>query len=185
MREPLDAARIRRVMEALARAAERESRVYLVGGTTAVLIGWRTSTIDVDLVMHPEDPAMLRAIPALKERLRVNVEIASPADFIPVPTGWEARSPLVATIGRVAFHHFDPYAQALAKLERGHRRDLDDVRAMLERGLVDRERLLDQYERIEPELYRYPAIHAPSFRQAVERAVRGGVADAEWKERAE
>ena len=83
-------------MEALARAADRELRICMVGGTTAVLMGWRSSTIDVDLVMRPEDDALLRAIPAIKERLQVNIELASPLDFIPVLPGWEDRSPLVA-----------------------------------------------------------------------------------------
>ena len=160
-------------MEALARAADRELRVYLVGGTTAVLMGWRSSTIDVDLVTRPEDDALLRAIPAIKERLRVNVELASPLDFIPVPPGWEDRSPLIARIGRVSFHHFDLYAQALAKLERGHRQDVVDVREMIGRGLVTGPRLLSYFEQIEPELYRYPALDPPSFRRAVEDAARG------------
>ena len=137
-----------------------------------MLVGWRPSTIDVDFSMRPEDDAVLRAIPALKERLRVNVELASPADFIPVAAGWEERSPFVARIGRVAFHHFDLHAQALAKLERGHRQDVEDVRAMLARGLVDRGRLLDHLAAIEPELYRYPAVHPPAFRRAVEAVAR-------------
>ena len=157
-------------MEALARAADRELRIYLVGGTTAVLTGWRASTIDVDLVMRPEDDAVLRAIPAIKERLQVNIELASPLDFIPVPSGWEDRSPPIVRIARVSFHHFDLYAQALAKLERGHRRDVADVREMLGRGLVAAPQLLTYFERIEPDLYRYPAIDPPSFRRAVEEA---------------
>ena len=44
---------------------------------------------------------MLRAIPALKERLQINVELASPDQFIPVPRGWEERSPIISRIGRV------------------------------------------------------------------------------------
>lgn len=34
-------------------------------------------------------------------------------------------------------HHFDPYLQALSKLERGFDQDLEDVRAMRERKLID------------------------------------------------
>ena len=158
-------------MEALARAADRELRIYLVGGTTAVLMGWRPSTIDVDLVTRPEDDALLRAIPAIKERLQVNIELASPLDFIPVPAGWEDRSPPIARIGRVSFHHFDLYAQALAKLERSHRQDLADVREMIGRGLVTGPRLLAYFEQIEPDLYRYPALDPASFRRAVDEAV--------------
>jgi hypothetical protein len=159
-------------MEALARAADRELRIYMVGGTTAVLMGWRSSTIDVDLVMRPEDDALLRAIPAIKERLQVNIELASPLDFIPVLPGWEDRSPLVARIGRASFHHFDFYAQALAKLERGHRQDVADVREMMRRSLVAGPQLLAYFEQIEPDLYRYPALDPPSFRRTVEEAAR-------------
>ena len=36
-------------MRALAEAARRPLQVYLVGGATAVLEGWREATIDVDL----------------------------------------------------------------------------------------------------------------------------------------
>lgn len=171
MRELADASRIRRLMEAFGRAAGGDVRIYLVGGTTAVLMGWRASTIDVDFVMRPEDDALLRAIPSLKERLRINVEMASPADFIPVPPGWEDRGIFIAQVGRVAFYHFDVYAQALAKLERAHRQDLADVREMLDRNLIDRRRLAEYFGRIEPELYRFPAIDPPSFRRAVEQAI--------------
>lgn len=155
-------------MEALGRAARSAVRVYLVGGTTAVLMGWRSATVDVDLVMQPEDDTLLRAIPALKESLAINVELASPADFIPVPPGWEERSPFVRDVGRVSFHHFDLHAQALAKVERGHHHDLEDVREMIARGLVDPTRAIEYFGRIEPDLYRFPAIDPPSFRKAVE-----------------
>jgi uncharacterized nucleotidyltransferase DUF6036 len=104
-----------------------------VGGATAVLHGWRPTTIDVDLVMRPEDDTLLRAIPDLKEELQINVELASPLDFIPVPPGWEDRGTFICQMGRVRFFHFDLYAQALAKVERGHRQDLADVREMIGR----------------------------------------------------
>src|SRR4029450_3378118 len=64
-------------------------RAFLTGGATAVLHGWRASTIDVDVVFRPESDALLRAIPALKEGLELNVELASPAHFIPELPGWE------------------------------------------------------------------------------------------------
>jgi hypothetical protein len=156
-------------MRALGAAADAETTAYLTGGTTAVLYGWRDTTIDVDLVFVPESEGLLRAIPRLKEELRVNVELASPADFIPLPAGWEDRSPFVATEGRVTFRHFDPYSQALAKLERAHPRDLADVHAMVAAGLVDPGRALERYAEIELQLYRFPAIDPPSFRRRVER----------------
>jgi len=168
VRQIADRARIEAFLDALAREATQDTDIFVVGGTSAVLAGWRDATIDVDLVMRPESDAMLRAIPALKERLRLNVELAAPDQFIPVPPGWEARSPVIRRIGRVTIRHYDLCAQALAKLERGHARDLADVRAMLDRQLVSPADLRRMFSAIEPELYRYPAVDPPSFRQAVE-----------------
>ncbi len=156
-------------MRDLGAAADEEAVVYLTGGATAVLEGWRGMTVDVDLRLEPESDTLLRALARLKDELMVNVELASPADFIPVAEGWEDRSPFVAREGSVTFRHFDLAAQALAKLERAHERDLTDVEAMLERGLLDRRSLLEAFERIESELYRFPAIDAAAFRHRVER----------------
>lgn len=170
MRELADRDRIERFLDALAREATTDTQVFLVGGTSAVLVGWRNATVDVDLVMRPESDALLRAIPALKERLNINVELASPDQFIPVPPGWEERSPWVAQIGRLTIRHYDFVAQALSKIERGHTRDLADVQAMVARRLITPLQVRDQFARIEPDLYRFPAIDPASFRAAVDEA---------------
>jgi hypothetical protein len=62
------------MMAALGPVARRPARVYLTGGATAVLHGWRVSTIDVDLKLVPDDDGVLHAIPKLKERLSMNIE---------------------------------------------------------------------------------------------------------------
>jgi hypothetical protein len=79
-------------MRRLGAEAAEDGAVYLTGGATAVLLGWRASTLDVDVLLLPEQESVLRAIPRLKDELRVNVETASPRDFVPVPAGWEDRS---------------------------------------------------------------------------------------------
>lgn len=168
MRELADAGRIRRFMAALSAAAPEDGAVHLAGGATAVLMGWRGSTIDIDIKVVPDRDSLLRALPQLKEELRVNVELASPAEFIPVPAGWEERGVFISREGRLSFYHFDLYAQALAKLERAHSHDLEDVRALLDAGLVAPEAALRYFERVEPELYRFPAIDPRAFRRRVE-----------------
>jgi len=171
MRRLTDAERLRRFMKAVGAEAREEVHVYLTGGATAVLIGWRATTVDVDLKMVPERDEVLRAIPRLKEELEINVELASPGDFVPELPGWPDRSPFVAAEGRAFFHHYDLHAQALAKLERSHSQDVNDVREMILRGLIQPERLLHFFEEIEGSLYRYPAIDPRSFRRAVEQFV--------------
>ncbi|MFY9551397.1 MAG: hypothetical protein WAU32_09630 [Thermoanaerobaculia bacterium] len=174
MRALADASRIEAFLDALGDRASEDARVYLTGGATAVLYGWRASTVDVDLKIVPDSGSVLRAIPELKESLGINVELASPDDFIPALPGWEGRSPFIARKGRLSFHHYDLAAQALAKIERGHAQDLQDAEEMVRRGLVPRGDLLGFYAKIEPALYRYPAIDPASFRRAVEEFVRRG-----------
>ncbi|HYY76529.1 MAG TPA: DUF6036 family nucleotidyltransferase [Gaiellaceae bacterium] len=171
MRELADAELIRSFMRALGAEAREEGAVYLTGGATAVLHGWRATTIDVDVKLVPESDSVLRALPRLKDDFRINVELVSPADFVPVPEGWEDRSIFVAREGRLSFYHFDPYAQVLAKLERAHAQDLEDVRSLVSSGLVLPERALGYFREIEPELHRYPAVDARSFRRRVEEAL--------------
>jgi hypothetical protein len=154
-------------MRALGKEARSEARVYLTGGASAVLLGWRGSTIDVDLKIEPEQDEVLRAIPELKDRLEVNVELASPGDFMPELPGWRDRSPFITREGNLFFHHYDFYGQALSKLERRHARDVDDVTQMHSRRLIDPTRLLELFAAIEPQLYRYPAIDPRSFRNVV------------------
>jgi hypothetical protein len=167
MRDVVDAASLHAFMHALGRESRDESRVYLTGGASAVLFDWRSSTIDIDLKLEPERDELFRAIVSIKETLHVNVELASPGDFIPELPGWRDRSPFILQEGNVFFHHYDFYAQALSKLERAHARDLDDVHAMHARGLIAAPKLLELFAAIQPLLFRYPAIDPPSFQGKV------------------
>jgi hypothetical protein len=169
MRPRADAERVRSLARELGRSARTPARMYLTGGATAVLEGWRSTTVDVDVLFEPDADELLRQIPELKERLQVNVELASPPDFIPELPGWRERSPFVVREGNLDVHHFDPYSQALSKLERAFDQDLEDVREMIQRRLVNPDLALQLYEAIEPDLYRYPAIDPASFRARVER----------------
>lgn len=171
MRQPVDRARIQAFARALGREASSDTKLYLTGGATAVLRGWRAATLAIDIRFEPEADEVLLAIARLKDELDVNVELASPPDFIPELPGWRERSPFVLREGRIDVHHFDLYSQALSKIERGFAQDLDDVDAMLRDGLVERDRLRALFAQAEHALFRYPAIDPSSFRAKVERAL--------------
>jgi hypothetical protein len=72
-------------------------------------------------------------------------------------------------IGKLAVLHFDPYAQALSKLEHGHVRDMQDVQAQVKEGIVDPVRLRALFADARSELFRYPAIDPKSLSGAVDR----------------
>ena len=145
--------------------------MYLVGGASSVLLGWRTSTIDIDLKIIPESDELLRSLPRLKEQLHLNIELASPDDFIPELPGWQDRSRFVQQEGKLSFYHYDFYAQALAKIERGHEIDLKDVDHFFQKRLIKPDRLKELFFAIEDRMYLYPDLDPQSFRQAVTRVV--------------
>lgn len=160
-------------MRLFGRAARGERcRVYFTGGATAVLSGWRESTVDIDIKFQPELDELFRAIPAIKESLHVNVELAAPSDFIPELPGWQERSQHIGTEGKVDFFNYDPYSQALAKIERGHEQDQKDVVSMLKGSLVDPEKLRSLFLQIKPFLYKYPAIDPQKFEKAVDETIK-------------
>jgi hypothetical protein len=172
MRGETDRAKLERFMRALGERVQSEGTIYLTGGATALLFGWRDTTIDIDIKADPEPRGLFEAIAMLKETLDVNVELASPDQFIPPVPGWQGRSLFIARHGRVTFRHFDPYTQALAKLQRGHDRDRRDVREMHRVGLVTRHDLEQTFHEIEPQLIRYPGIDGGEFRSAVASFVK-------------
>lgn len=173
MRSVVDARKVRALFRALGARSTGPGRVYVAGGATAVLIGWRDTTIDVDLKLDPEPPGAFAAIAAVKDQLDINVELASPDQFVPAVPGWRERSLHVETHGSVEFFHYDPVGQALAKIERSHARDLVDVTAMASRSLVDAAAITAAFESIRGDLERYPAIDVAAFEGKVRRFVEG------------
>ena len=167
MRAETDRAKLEAFMVALGKRVRGQGRVYLTGGATAVLHGWRPMTIDIDLNPDPEPAGFFEAVAALKDELDINVELASPDDFIPALPQWRERSLFIGRHGNVEFYHYDPYGQALSKLQRRHDRDLQDARSLCKAGLVNKERLLALFNGIKPQLLRYPAIDPASFETAV------------------
>lgn len=160
MRSNIDPKKIEQLMTTLGREARGSGCIYFTGGASALLIGWRSSTVDIDIRLDPEPPGIFQAIAKLKQELNINIELASPQDFLPPLPGWRDRSVFIGTRGQIAFYHYDFTAQALSKLSRGYDRDLNDVRAMYTQGLFSLEALRDCFEAIEPELIRFPSINS-------------------------
>jgi hypothetical protein len=154
-------------LDRLGASATAAGTCFITGGASALLLGWREATIDVDLKFDPEPAGVFDAIPALKRALQVNVELAAPSDFLPPLRQWRERCKFIGRYGQLEVYHYDFYSQALSKLERGHAKDLLDVREMLRRQLVNPAELLAHATAIRPEIKRYPAVDEESFIQRV------------------
>lgn len=153
MRAPVDRERIEQFLKRLDAEAHRPGRILLVGGAALVHEGVRGRTLDVDLVIEADDEsAILAAIRRLKDDMQVNVKLASPGDFIPLPSGWHDRAVWAGRYGLLDVYYFDFYSLALSKIARASERDIDDVIALVQRGLIDPDRLDAAMHEIAPQL---------------------------------
>jgi hypothetical protein len=169
MRQKVTTSRLRQFIHQLAQRAKGPGSVYFTGGSTALLLGIRDQTVDIDLKLDPEPAGIFEAIAKLKNELDLNIELASPADFIPAHTSWRENSVFIEAVGGVSFYHYDLVAQALAKIERGFDRDISDVKALIDKGFVSAEGILQQFNDIEGNLVRFPAIDVVQFKEKIGR----------------
>jgi hypothetical protein len=171
MRSNVDPDKIEQLMRALGREARGSGCIYFTGGASALLIGWRSSTVDVDIRLDPEPPGIFQALAKLKQQLDINIELASPQDFLPPLFGWRDRSIFIGRFGGISFYHYDFISQAISKLSRGYNRDIDDVLAMYEQKLFSLKELRDCFNAIEPELVRFPSLDPDILRSRIEQFI--------------
>ncbi|MGI0479913.1 DUF6036 family nucleotidyltransferase [Geminocystis sp. CENA526] len=172
MRSNVDFQKLEKLMQVLGQEAQGKGNIYFTGGASALLIGWRDSTVDVDLRLDPEPSGIFQAIAKLKQELDINIELASPQDFLPPVPKWRERSIFIAKRGQISFYHYDFTAQALSKLSRGFDRDFNDVEAMYKNKLFSLSELRDCFEAIAPELIRFPSLNPDVFRSRVENFIK-------------
>lgn len=171
MRLNIDSQKIERLMQVMGREAQGSGCIYFTGGASALLLGWRSSTVDIDIRLDPEPLGIFQAIAKLKQELDINIELASPQDFLPQLIGWRDRSVFIRQQGEILFYHYDFTSQALSKLSRGYNRDIDDVRAMYAQKLFTLEKLHDCFNEIAPELIRFPSLDPDLLRNKIEQFI--------------
>ena len=114
----------------------------------------------------------LQTIRELKDELSINVELASPADFIPLPSGYRDRTEYVGRYGQLDVFHFDLYSTALSKIERGTEPDFEDVLALLRAQRIEWRQLERYFEEIIPQMGQRSLKQDPKAFQAKFEALR-------------
>lgn len=166
MRQRITRTLLETFMQEAASAVTTPARIYLTGGSTAVLLGFRAGTIDIDVSGDLDE--LFSEIPNLKTGLNINIELAKPTDFVPGLPGEKRRHLPIRVIGAASFFHFDPYGQAFSKVVRGHATDISDARDFVRHELVDPHRLFAMVSRLPPEeFHRYPRLDPESVVEAV------------------
>lgn len=116
----------------------RPGRLYLTGGAALVHRGIRSGqTLDIDIQITIDPANLTSEIAQLKQKLNMNIEFASPGDFMPLPSQWEARSQFIKRYNQVDTFYFDWYSIALSKTQRASRQDILDVQLLVHQRYID------------------------------------------------
>lgn len=157
MRDNSDIEQINKFIAKIGELVNIPMNVYFSGGATAVMFGIRETTIDVDIRFEPDEMQMYKAIQVLKEKLNMNIELASPLDFIPALPQWKERSIFISSDDKVNFFHCDLYSQIISKVQRGWKRDLSDARGFMKNN-VDKKLLKELFNSVKPDFIKFPAV---------------------------
>ncbi|HXL35928.1 MAG TPA: DUF6036 family nucleotidyltransferase [Ktedonobacteraceae bacterium] len=167
MRPGVDKAAIESFLQQLGRTFHKQARLYLVGGAALVHLGVRpgfTQYIDIQ-VGGTNEGELIVAIQRLIQQMQVNVEFASPADFMPLPSQWETHARFIGRYGMIDVFYFDFYSIALSKTEQGNQRDIADVKLLVQQGIITLNELDTAYQEVLSQLGkgRYPRITPQRF----------------------
>jgi len=167
MRPSVDKKAIELFLTQLGRNFHKSGRLYLVGGAALVHLGIRPGfTQDIDIqVSGPHEGELIVTIQRLIQQMQVNVEFASPGDFMPLPSQWEVHSRYIGRYGGVDVFYFDFYSIALSKIERGNMRDIADVKLLVQQNIIRLEELDVAYQEVLQQLGRgrYPRLSPERF----------------------
>ena len=167
MRPGVDKTAIESFLQQLGRSFRKSGRLYLVGGAALVHARVRPGfTQDIDIqISGANEGELIVAVQQLIQKMQINVEFASPADFIPLPSGWEMHSQYIGRYGEIDVFYFDFYSIALSKMERGNNRDIADVKLLVQQGIITLNELDTAYQEVLAQLGqgRYPRVTPQQF----------------------
>lgn len=146
---------LRDVLDQIGQCFRYPGRLYLVGGSSLILVGAKISTLDIDLkldVSSEHYDELIRCLNEIGRRSQIPIEQASPDQFIPLPAGYKERHQYVGRFGSLDVYHFDFYSVALSKLLRGNDKDFDDVAEMARQNLIEAGQLRSYYLELLPQL---------------------------------
>jgi hypothetical protein len=146
---------LQKFLKQLGQCYRHAGRLYLVGGSSLILVAAKPSTLDIDIKFKIPDEyhdEFTRCLREISRQLKLPVEQASPDQFIPLPEGYDNRHQFFGRYGSLDVFHFDFYSIALSKLHRGNEKDYVDVIQMVEQDLITLPQLREQFREVLPQL---------------------------------
>jgi hypothetical protein len=151
----VNSATTRKFLEQLGHCYRHAGKLYLVGGSSLLLVSAKESTFDIDIKLDIPPEHMAELITCLRQISRemgIPIEKASPDEFLPLPSGAQERHRYIGRFGNLEVFHYDFYSVALAKLHRGSQKDYVDVKKMIQENLIEMDLLETYFQEIFPKI---------------------------------
>ena len=128
---------IREYLERLGEQYSNPFQLYLLGGSGLCFLGSQRRTVDIDCGLEAIPDELQRAIEIVARELKMEVEIISIDEFIPLPPNFSERHRDVGKIGNISVYVYDPYSIAISKIARGFETDIQDVLFLIQKGHIE------------------------------------------------
>jgi len=139
----------------VARGVAAPARLYLVNRTSHLAERWTDRVSALELAGDESDGPLADAVRREAAERELEVTWESPADIVPLPTGWQSRNRAVSVspvnrfsavadlgpVGALDVRHFDPYGAVLRLVARGDEPDYVAALVYLRHGWVELARL--------------------------------------------
>ncbi|MBL8095016.1 MAG: hypothetical protein JNL73_12680 [Anaerolineales bacterium] len=134
---PIDPNLLIELLQRAGSEATQPATLFLFGGAAIQLLGGSRATVDVDYLLRADDhQGLTDVLQRLAGAQNIDLEESIPDEFIPGPSQSETRHYFVGQYGLLRVFVLDPYHMAIMKIDRGLPTDLEDVRFLVDRGIV-------------------------------------------------
>lgn len=154
----LAAAEIQTFLQRLSERYTEPTTIFLLGGGALCMLGSPRRTVDIDYAIANETSEkrnITRAIDALANEMKIELEIVPIEEFVPLPQGAQHRHVPVGKFGNLTVYVYDPYTIALSKVSRGFEADLQDVIFLLGQGIIELDELAQYVEDAMPRAWEF------------------------------
>ena len=136
----------------------KPATLYLLGGGALCLLGSPRRTLDIDCTLGEitdQEQKFVQIMETVADEMRLELEVIPIQEFTPIPADSESRHQFIGQFGLIEVFIYDPYTIAVSKLARGLETDLQDVLFLLQRSIINLDRLSEYVDAAIPVAWEY------------------------------
>ena len=137
-------------LEILDKNLERPIEIIAVGGTAMTLLGIKTSTIDIDFEVKPEEyPTLKKGLSILPHGYRVDIFTGGLIFSQQLPDNYREKSVPIKHFKNIRLLALHPIDIVVTKIGRLNERDKEDIKSCIEKFDLTKEQIRERAQKVE------------------------------------